>query len=56
MKPEDRAREEIDRQLTQCGWLVQDQATINIMSGPGVAVREGPLLDYQQAFGEPSKN
>ncbi len=40
VKPEDLAREEIDRQLTQCGWLVQDQAAMNIMAGPGVAVRE----------------
>ena len=43
VKPEDRAREEIDRQLTQCSWLVQDQATTNIMAGPGVAVREFKL-------------
>jgi type I restriction enzyme R subunit len=43
MKPEDEARSEIDRQLTQCGWIVQDQASMNIMAGPGVAVREFKL-------------
>ena len=40
VKPEDLAREEIDRQLTQCGWIVQDGKAMNIMAGPGVAVRE----------------
>ncbi|UCG87840.1 MAG: DEAD/DEAH box helicase family protein, partial [Gemmatimonadota bacterium] len=43
MKPEDQAREEIDRQLEQCGWIVQDHAKMNIMAGQGVAVREFKL-------------
>ena len=42
MNPEEKAREEIDRQLAACGWLVQDKA-MNITAGPGVAVREFPL-------------
>ena len=40
MKPEDRARQEIDAQLTACGWIVQDGKEMNILAGPGVAVRE----------------
>ena len=43
MNPEEKAREEIDRQLAACGWLVQDHKAMNIMAGPGVAVREFPL-------------
>ena len=42
MTPEERARQNIDRQLTECGWLVQDAADMNIMAGLGVAVREFP--------------
>jgi type I restriction enzyme R subunit len=41
--PEQKARQEIDRQLTRCGWLVQDFADMDITAGPGVAVREFPL-------------
>jgi len=40
VKPEDQARQEIDRQLAACGWIVQDRASLNIHAGPGVAVRE----------------
>ena len=43
MKPEDRAREEIDRQLQACGWIVQDHRSMNITAGTGVAVREFPI-------------
>ncbi len=43
MTPEEKARQEIDRQLTHCGWLVQDHRDMNISAGPGVAVREFPL-------------
>lgn len=43
MTPEERARREIDRQLRQCGWIVQDRSELNISAGPGVAVREFPL-------------
>ncbi len=41
--PEDRARHEIDRQLVQTGWIVQDFADMDISAGLGVAVREFPL-------------
>ena len=43
MTPEERARQEIDRQLGQCGWVVQDRHAMNITAGPGVAIREFPL-------------
>lgn len=43
MTPEQEARLEIDRQLEQCGWLVQDFRQMNISAGQGVAVREFPL-------------
>jgi type I restriction enzyme R subunit len=43
VNPEEKARKEIDRQLVACGWLVQDHKAMNIMAGPGVAVREFPL-------------
>ena len=42
-KPEEAARKEIDHQLEAAGWLVQDHTSMNIMAGPGVAVREFPL-------------
>ena len=37
---EARARVEIDRQLTACGWLVQGRAEMSLYAGEGVAVRE----------------
>lgn len=44
MTPEQKARQEIDRQLCQCGWLVQNAAEMNISAGVGVAIREFPLV------------
>ncbi len=44
MNPEDRARQDIDRQLGQCGWAVQDKGPMNISAALGVAVREFPML------------
>jgi type I restriction enzyme R subunit len=43
MTPEQQARQEIDRQLQQCGWVVQGFRDMNISAGLGVAVREFPL-------------
>jgi type I restriction enzyme R subunit len=43
MTPEQKSRQEIDRQLEQCGWIVQTFRDMNISAGPGVAVREFPL-------------
>ena len=41
--PEEQARKKIDRQLTDCGWVVQGHSAMNLSAGPGVAVREFPL-------------
>ncbi|MDY0091766.1 MAG: DEAD/DEAH box helicase family protein [Candidatus Vecturithrix sp.] len=38
--PEEQARENIDRQLTEAGWLIQDRKAMNLSAGTGVAVRE----------------
>ncbi len=44
MNPEDRAGQDIDRQLGQCGWVVQDKGQMNISAALGVAIREFPML------------
>jgi type I restriction enzyme R subunit len=44
MTPEQKARQRIDQQLTQVGWVVQDYRDMNISAGLGVAVREFPLV------------
>ncbi len=44
MSPEDRARQDIDRQVVQCGWAVQDKGQTNISAALGVAVREFAML------------
>jgi len=38
--PEQIARDEIDKQLAACGWVVQDKMKINLATSLGVAVRE----------------
>ncbi|AMR33682.1 restriction endonuclease subunit R [Mucilaginibacter sp. PAMC 26640] len=38
--PEQIARDEIDKQLLLCGWLIQNKKQINLSAGVGVAVRE----------------
>ena len=38
--PEQKARDQIDKQLNACGWVVQDKKEINLSAGPGIAVRE----------------
>jgi type I restriction enzyme R subunit len=43
MKPEDRARQNIDRQLEAAGWAVQDPDKADISAARGVAIREFPL-------------
>jgi type I restriction enzyme R subunit len=44
MKPEDKARQEIDFLLEQAGWVVQDYIEVNLQASFGVAVREFPLI------------
>jgi len=41
--PEDLARINIDKQLSTCGWIIQDVSGLNRYAGLGVAVREFPL-------------
>jgi type I restriction enzyme R subunit len=41
--PEFLARENIDAQLTACGWVIQDRTKLNLHVGRGVAVRQFPL-------------
>jgi len=38
--PEQLARDHIDKQLSACGWIVQDKKQLDLGAGPGVAVRE----------------
>jgi type I restriction enzyme R subunit len=38
--PEQIARDHIDKQLIECGWIVQDKAKMNLGAGPGIAVKE----------------
>ena len=42
-RPEDRARTNIDRLLTDAGWLIQNRDSINVDAGRGIAIREFPL-------------
>jgi len=46
--PEQRARLQIDAQLSAAGWALQDIATLNLSASRGVAVRE------MQSFGGPA--
>jgi type I restriction enzyme R subunit len=39
LNPEQIARQLIDRQLLDCGWLIQNKTSINLNAGAGVAVR-----------------
>ena len=43
MKPEEKARENIDRLLIKAGWVIQDRKQMNLGESPGVAVREYPM-------------
>ncbi len=38
--PEQQARDQIDKQLVQAGWVIQDQKKINLSASLGVVVRE----------------
>lgn len=38
--PEQMARDYIDKQLSACGWIIQNKKQINLHAGCGVAVRE----------------
>ncbi len=38
--PEQQARDNIDKQLVACGWVIQNKRNINLASSVGIAVRE----------------
>ncbi len=38
--PEQKARDNIDKQLINCGWIIQNKNQINLFASAGVAVRE----------------
>src|SRR5688572_8845289 len=42
--PEELARQNIDKQLTACGWVIQDMFGLNRYTSLGVAVREFPVM------------
>jgi type I restriction enzyme R subunit len=41
--PEEFARQNIDKQLEACGWIIQSRSEMNLYAGKGVAVREFPM-------------
>jgi len=43
MKPEEKARQKIDKLLESAGWKVQEYKELNLSAGLGVAVKEFPL-------------
>jgi len=43
LPPEQKARQQIDAQLSACGWQVQDYKAFDPSSAPGIALREVPL-------------
>lgn len=47
--PEQIARDKIDKQLVDCGWVIQDKKTINLHSSIGVAVRHLQTSDGKEA-------
>ena len=49
LSPEAKARENIDRQLTEAGWIVQTRDQANVSAGRGVAIEEFPL---KSGYGE----
>ena len=38
--PEQKARDNIDKQLLACGWIIQDKKKFNLAAGLGIAIRE----------------
>lgn len=41
--PEQKARDNIDKQLISCGWIIQNKNQINLFAGTGVAVTRQTL-------------
>ncbi len=53
MKPEEKARQEIDQLLEKAGWKVQDYRELNLGASLGVAVREFPLKSGEADYLRP---
>jgi type I restriction enzyme, R subunit len=51
MRPEERARRQIDDMLTAVGWIVQDYRELNQGVGRGIAVREFSLRTGTADYG-----
>lgn len=49
MTPEEKARQEIDKLLTDAGWIIQDRVEFNRFAGVGVVVREFLMADNTEA-------
>lgn len=49
MTPEEKARQRIDEQLEQAGWVIQDRADFDRTASLGVAVREFLMADGTEA-------
>ena len=47
MTPEQKARREIDRQISACGWAVQDVHHVNLHAARGVAANDFPLQTHE---------
>ena len=43
MRPEEKARNQIDELLEKAGWIIQDYKDFNLGASLGVAIREFPL-------------
>jgi type I restriction enzyme R subunit len=43
LNPEQLARQQIDEQLRNCGWVIQDYRAVDFTAGRGIALREVPL-------------
>lgn len=43
LTPEQEARQNIDRQLADAGWMVHDRDEANVHAGRGVAIRHFPM-------------
>ena len=46
--PEELAREEIDKLVADCGWILQNRSTINLSASRGVAICEALLKDRDE--------
>jgi len=53
MSLEGNARQQIDKNLIQVGWIIQNKNQINLSAGLGIAVREYPTDSISPALQKP---